>query len=71
MEDWGGPLVVVVDFFSVVVVDDLLVPFDLGLAVVAVVALVDVGGGSGATGAVLAVVGGLAAVASTRVPAPG
>ena len=71
--DWVGPLVVVVDFFTVVVVvDDLLVLFDLGLAVVAVVALVEVGGGSGATGAVLAVVGGLAAAAaagSTRVPA--
>ena len=71
--DWVGPLVVVVDFFTVVVVvDDLLVLFDLGLAVVAVVALVEVGGGSGATGAVLAVVGGLAATAaagSTRVPA--
>lgn len=71
--DWAGPLVVVVDFFAVVVVvDDLLVLFDFGLAVVAVVALVDVGGGSGATGAVLTVVGGLAATAavgSTRVPA--
>jgi hypothetical protein len=72
LEDWAGPLVVVVDFFAVVVVvDDLAVLFDFGFAVVAVVALVDVAGGSG-TGAVLTVVGGLAATAaagSTRVPA--
>jgi len=71
--DWVGPLVVVVDFFTVVVVvDDLLVLFDFGLAVVAVVALVEVDGGSGGAGAVAAVVGGLAATAaagSTRVPA--
>ncbi len=71
--DWVGPLVVVVDFFSVVVVvDDLLVLFDFGLAVVAVVALVEVEGGSGATGVALTVVGGVAATAavgSTRVPA--
>jgi hypothetical protein len=71
--DWVGPLVVVVDLFTVVVVvDDLPVFFDFGLAVVAVVALVGVGGGSGATGVALTVVGGVAAtaaVASTRVPA--
>jgi hypothetical protein len=71
--DWEGPVVVVVDFFSVVVVvDDLLVLFDFGLTVVAVVALVEVGGGSGATGAVLTVVVGVAATAafgSARVPA--
>jgi hypothetical protein len=73
LADWVGPLVVVVGFFSVVVVvDDLDVLFGFGLAVVAVVALVEVGGGSGATGVVLTVVGGLAATAaagSTRVPA--
>ena len=71
--DWVGPLVVVVDFFTVVVVvDDLLVLFDLGLAVVAVVALVEVEGGSGGTGVAPTVVGGApatAAAGSTRVPA--
>jgi hypothetical protein len=71
--DWVGPLVVVVDFFTVVVVvDDLPVLFDFGLAVVAVVALVEVEGGSGAAGVALTVVGGVAATAavgSTRVPA--
>ena len=77
LEGWAGSLVVVVDFFAVVVVVDDLPElfesdFDFGLAVVAVVALVDVGGGSGATGVVLTVDGGDAAAAaggSTRAPA--
>jgi hypothetical protein len=74
LDDWAGPLVVVVGFFAVVVVvvDDLEVEFDLGLAVVEVVALVDVVGGSGATGAVTTVDGGVEAApaaGSTRAPA--